>query len=244
MKNNKKIIILSIIVGLLILLLIILSIIKSNTKNTINIGKINDNETFFKINHLINEHEKTDKYLLQTFYTKKIYYIEHDIINIYFINGFTINYNKDSEYIDNVNYLLKTKGANYELTKLDQITNIEEYANNYNDRNTTIDSNHIIPTYTYKEESKLVYYISIFTAELNNNPNNAYNMLTDRQKQQYAGVDNFIKNKKLIKKDLSTFITNYKTNTNHNETIYNINTKNNKSITIYEKGLMDFTIEY
>lgn len=241
MEISKKTIVLSSIAVLIIVLLIILSIIKSNVPN--NSNRLLDEKTFFEINDLINKYEENDLYIYHAYNTTNIYYKDDNLVKLYFATGFIINHNIDTEYIGNVNYLIKVKGVNYEITKLDNVKDIKEYADNYTYESNDINSDLIIPTVTYDEKNKLIYYLSTFENLLLADPNEAYNYLSDSQKKKYNGVNDFKNNITNIYNNLSDYISNYNKTTDKNETIYTINTDKSQ-IKIYENGIMNIKIEY
>ena len=253
MNLSKKTIILASITGALLLLIIILLLIKPNKKIPLN--KLKDDTLFFEINSLINDKLKSTNNETYSYMTTDIYYKETEKIIVYFTKGYVLHYEPDLTFSDNVYYLLKNKGASYEVTILDNVTDLKEYANNYEITDDII-SSPLIPTTIYmkdyKEKYKLSYYISIFLTELNNKPSEAFNRLTEEQKQKYQDINDFQNNKTYIIKTLSADISSYKKEEKNNKNIYTItitttstdNTITYNTITIYENSTMDFTIDY
>ena len=243
MESNKKTIILSAVIVLLLIGIIILSIIKKSAENNDNMQaiRLSDSKEFFTINNLVNE--DTSKSIYSYYVSTEIYYKKYDLYTTYFIKGYTAVEDETlTQEItnDNVNYLIKIKGAAYELKDLDSIYDIKKYADEYNDNN-EFNSNKIVPTYSYNEKNKLIYYLTLFNKMLYNDTNEAYNKLTDNQKNKYSSLEDFKNKINSIK--LSTYITNYTAKEKGDETVYNITTKKN-NITIYEKYPMDYILEY
>ena len=217
---NKKAIILTSICVLFIILIIILSFIKPSEK--IEVNRVTDPKEFFTINYAVNlENEDDDNDY--SFVTTDIYYVTNDNITTYFVTGFAISGVIEQTYRDNVNYLLKKDGIAYQVTPLNNITSIKEYANNYKEEQKEIKSNKIMPTYNYNEANKLFYYITVYNYLVTYNPSKAS-----------------VYSKSTIKQ-LSTDAKDYTVKTENNQTIYTI-TKSN--VKVYENSIMDFKLEY
>lgn len=232
MEKNKKTIILASIVVIIIILIIILNIIKSSANNQVNILK--DEKEFFTINTLLNSELEDEKYMDSNYYATNIYYKEFDLIKVYFVKGFFIGTSNENTYNANDNYIVKTKGIAYEIEPLNA-TNIEEYVSNYELNTTEFNSTNILPTYSYNEKNKLISYLSTYNALLLYDKTKAYNYLSESQKKKYNSASDFENKAKLLNTNIQSY--------NKNNNIYTIHTKE-ETITIYEKSVMNFSIEY
>ena len=238
MKDKKYIIISSSIIVFLLVLILIVSLLKPKTVN-----KLNDPNIFFTLQEILNDEVQNDYYMDNSYTIENVYVKEIDLVSVYFINGFYIGRNEDATYRDNDNYIIRTKGILYDINRINT-SNIEEYANNYNEENITINSSNIIPTITYSEKNKLIYYITTFKSLLDLDYQKAYEYLTDNQKDKYSNINNFYNQKEDITLNISTNINYFDKKESKKVTTYTINTSSNKTITIYEYGLMNYKIEY
>ena len=236
---NKKAIILASVCTILLVLIIILSLIKP--KQTVTLNKLNDEKKFFQIIDVINKENNNEE---SSFLATQIYYQENDLLITYFIKGFELKGIIEQQYKNNVYYLLKTQGVAYKLSKLDNIIDLEEYAKNYIEDEKSLDSVSVLPTSFYNEKNKLFYYLTVFSYLLNYNPKEAYNYLTDNQKNKYNSYYDFENKVSDINNNLSISVLNFKKETKSNEITYEINTSDTSKVTIYEKEIMNFKIEY
>lgn len=239
MKNKKFIIISSsIVVFLLMVLLIVILIKPSNTK------RLEDPTMFFTLQEIINNDVQNDYYMQNSYTIENVYVKNYDLINIYFVNGFYIGRNEEADYKQNQNYVVKTKGILYESYKLNNVTDIKEYAENYDEEDITVNSKNVLPTVKYDEKEKLVFYIATFKNLLEVDYQKSYSYLTKKAQDKYSDEDNFGNQKDIISVDIQTSIKDYQKEVKKDETVYRITTSSNKTITIYEYGLMNYKIEY
>ena len=133
-------------------------------------------------------------------------------------------------------YQITIKGIGYKVEQINT-NNLEEYTINYELSDITTDG--IIPSLTYNEQDKLVYYLSVFKNLLKASPIKAYDYLSDKEQNKYNSYNHFLNSISNIDRDINTKITSYQKNNN----TYIIYTQN-KQIALIENELMDFKIEY
>lgn len=237
---NKKTIILASLCGVLLLLIIILSIMNSSANEES--YKVTDAQKFFEINAAINE-AKSKENDFYSYIATEMYYKENGLINTYFIKGFALEGAVEPEYKKDVMYMLKAKGLKYQIEEINA-TDIKEYANDYKEEQTDIDSELMMPSFKLNEQNKLIYYLTVFTSLLSYDPEEAYNYLSDNQKADYSNINTFENNARDIIERIPIDASDYQVSKNGNKNEYTISTGGKSQIKINENGVMNFTIDY
>ena len=237
---NKKTIILASLCGVFLLLIIILSIMKSSTNEEA--YKVTNAQKFFEINSAINAAKSKDNDFY-SYISTEMYYKTNDLIDTYFIKGFTLEGAIEPQYKKDVMFLLKAKGLKYQIEEINA-NDIKEYANDYKVEETDINSELMIPSFKLNEQNKLIYYLTVFTSLLNYDSEEAYKYLSDNQKADYSDVSTFKNNANEIVKSIPIDASDYKVSKNGNKSEYTISTDSKSQIKITENGVMNFTIDY
>ena len=200
------------------------------SKNNIDINNINE---FFKIN---NENVN--------FIGEEIYYNIDSNMTYYFIKGYNTNID-ELKYTDNIYYLLKVDmDNNYSNMPLDDVENLEEYANEYYLKNIYIDNTSIFKINDILDVNKIVTYISIFKNLMDLNISKAFNMINDETKKLYSTQLDFENDRTNITNKLFTKFKSINVEYQDNIIIYKVQNYNGDTIIITEMFPNDFKIDF
>ena len=176
-----------------------------------------------------------------TFVSKSIQYKNIKNTYYYFVNGYVIDYNMEDnlDYYDNINYLLIVSGNTYNIYPLNN--------NNFNDfdiSNINIKQGVFLDKTTYDRNSKLLSYINNFITLFSVSPTDAYNYLTEVEKNKYISTDDFYNRLSLKIENLSIDINQVIEDSNSDNKKYTVIDSNLNRIIIVEKSIMDYKIEF
>lgn len=167
----------------------------------------------------------------------EIYYNSNSDITYYFIKGYIMEYSMNSNidyYKDRYYLLIVDNNNHYSLRPLDNVNNLEEYANNYDLKEISINNNSKFTKNKIEEENKIIIYINNFINLMYLDTNEAYNMLDEETKKDYSNINSFNSNIENIKNKLFTKFWATSTNENNDHTVYKVQDKNHNTITITE----------
>lgn len=181
---------------------------------------------------------------------KNIYYNPNSSITYYFINGYFTNVSildddDFSEYIPNLNYLIVVDSDNkYVIKPLDKNIDIKEYAKAYSIIDKDINSNETLVINNTSEKNKLSIYIGEFLNLMFYDSERAYNMLDNETKKLYSNSKDFENHIMDIYNKLSISIFAFSSKEITGEKVYDIIDDKQNKIILYEKGVMDYKIQY
>ncbi len=231
-KTKKKLIIS---VFIFIVLGVVALLLSKNQKET-QILTFNNDEKFFSIQSTIN----SEINLEDTTYTiNKIIYKTHNNTDYLFINGYTLYFPQlgNSEYKDNINYLLILKGNTYNL-HLIETNDILKYATEYNEYK-ELENGNILTIIPFSEKNKLSNYISNFINLIYFDTSKSYDLLSKDEKDIIGSYSDYKQNMgKYL--NLSSNIISYEKKDN---TYYIIDSNENK-FKIIEDSTMNYKIEF
>lgn len=221
-------------------------------EDTNNLLKILDSD-YIKMNNINtnNIYSKLPANLQSTsFVLKSAYYNPNSSITYYFMNGYFTNASildddDFSEYLPSINYLITVNNkGNYVIRPLENNIDLKSYANNFDIRDKTIDSNNIFRMNNTSEKNKLSIYLNEFLNLMFYDNERAYNMLDDSMKNKYNGRADFQNQLMDIYNKFSTTIFGFSVKEVNGENIYSIIDDKQNKITIYEKNTMNYKISY
>lgn len=220
---KKKLIIFASLFVLLGLIAILISNIKREEKPS-DLKLFDNEDKYFSIKSTINSNLNNENL---NYIITKILYKTYKETDYCFVNGYTLEYPEFGEatYEGNVNYLLILRGNTYNLYKVNT-TNIEEYANSFNDYK-EITNGKVLNIINHSEKNKLSSYISNFINLLNYDKNKAYNYLNNKN----DNLDKYL--------NISSNINSYTKNDNY----YIVTDSNNNTFKITEESIMNYKIE-
>lgn len=178
---------------------------------------------------------------------EEIYYNYNSEITYYFIKGYVMEYSMlgDTKYSKDKYYLLVVDNNNhYSLRPLDNINNLEEYANNYNLKEISINNNSKFTKNKIDDNTKIASYINIFNSLMFADINRTYNMLDDETKKNYQTLNSLNNDIENINNKLFTKFWATSTKENDDNTVYKVQDKNHNTITITEYYPNDFKIGF
>ena len=218
-----------------------------NTINTIfsNIGKPDELIKYFDNGYLISNNLNETNILNYlkvnmdnyTVTIEEIYYNDNSDITYYFIKSYIMQYSMlgDTNYEKDKYYLLIVDNNNhYSLKPLDNISNLEEYANNYSIEDITIDNDSKFEKNEIENETKIIAYINNFNNLMFIDLEKAYNMLDDETKKIYLNLDSFNSNLENINNNLFTKFSATSIKENENNNVYKVQDYKHRTITITE----------
>ena len=218
-----------------------------NTINTIfsNIGKPDELIKYFDNGYLISNNLNETNILNYlkvnmdnyTVTIEEIYYNDNSDITYYFIKSYIMQYSMlgDTNYEKDKYYLLIVDNNNhYSLKPLDNISNLEEYANNYSIKDITIDNDSKFEKNEIENETKIIAYINNFNNLMFIDLEKAYNMLDDETKKIYLNLDSFNSNLENINNNLFTKFSATSIKENENNNVYKVQDYKHRTITITE----------
>lgn len=256
MEKTKKIIIITLIC-IFIFITILVIFLNSHEEDKNNTNNINNNETtmknyfkkvnnydeFFSIqNTLNNSNQLNTSYIIQELYLNRIGKTKY-----YFINCSELESDVGAEIIDytkNNYYLIIVNNNKYQLNKLNEIEDLENYAKNYKVIEKEITSNNVIKKGNIEEEKMLTIYIEYFKDMLILDTELAYNMLDEETKEDYVNYNDFYNEVINNYNKLSSKIFAYNKQEEDDINTYYIEDDNRNKIIITEYGIMDFKISY
>ena len=256
MEKTKKIIIITLIC-IFIFITILVIFLNSHEEDKNNTNNINNNETtmknyfkkvnnydeFFSIqNTLNNSNQLNTSYIIQELYLNRIGKTKY-----YFINCSELESDVGAEIIDytkNNYYLIIVNNNKYQLNKLNEIEDLENYAKNYKVIEKEITSNNVIKKGNIEEEKMLTIYIEYFKDMLILDTELAYNMLDEETKKDYVNYNDFYNEVINNYNKLSSKIFAYNKQEEDDINTYYIEDDNRNKIIITEYGIMDFKISY
>lgn len=255
--NNKK----KYIIGILMLIFVFITIIViclnmnkepvtpeppiENPQITKRFERVKDYEEFFNIQSTLNDFGNVD--ISSTYTIKELFVKSINNIHYYFINACKFS---EMDYVKNEYYILilDKSTKSYELSKINEnITNLEDYAKNYDVIELNIKSSKKLISNNFSTENLLVIYMEYFKQLLIYDPIIAYNLLTDSAKSNYFGYEDFNAKKFDIYNNLSSQIFSfYEAEQKDSEwqKIYYFEDNNRNKVTIYEEDIMNFKISY
>lgn len=199
------------------------------SKNNIDINNIN--EFITNITNIVN------------FKADEIYYNPDSNMTYYFIKGYIEDSNL--QYIDNLFYLLKVDMENnYSITPLKDITDLEEYANDYYLNRIYIENDNSFLINKIEDVSKMNMYITDFKDLMNINSNKAYERLNDSTKSKYNDLKSFENDKDYISEKLFTKFDSINVSQEEDSVIYNLYSNNGDTIIITEYYPNDYKIDF
>ncbi len=178
---------------------------------------------------------------------EEIYYNDNSDITYYFIKGYVMEYSMlgDSNYSKNKYYLFIVDNNNhYSLRLLDNVSNLEEYANNYDLKEISINNNSKFKKNKIEDNTKIASYINIFNSLMFADSNKAYNMLDDETKKDYLNINSFNNDRENINNKLFTKFWATSTKENDDNIVYKVQDKNHNTITITEYYPNEFKIGF
>ena len=218
-----------------------------NTINTIfsNIGKPDELIKYFDNGYLISNNLNETNILNYlkvnmdnyTVTIEEIYYNDNSDITYYFIKSYIMQYSMlgDTNYEKDKYYLLIVDNNNhYSLKPLDNISNLEEYANYYSIEDITIDNDSKFEKNEIENETKIIAYINNFNNLMFIDLEKAYNMLDDETKKIYLNLDSFNSNLENINNNLFTKFSATSIKENENNNVYKVQDYKHRTITITE----------
>ena len=241
MKNNQKVILILVIVILLFtsfIAIFISSNIKDDIEKDNNIPEKDINEhNLMKILNINN--------YFTTYYVEEIYYNNNSDITYYFVKGY-IKQNSmqgDSNYFkDRYCLLIVDQSNHYSLKLLDNINNLEEYAKNYELKETTINNNSNFKKIKIEDNIKIVAYINNFTDLMFLDSEKAYNMLDEETEKNYLNIVSFNNERENIENNSFNEFSAISIKENEDNTVYKVQDKNHNTITITEYYPNEFKI--
>ena len=152
---------------------------------------------------------------------------------------------KEDTYDDNIYFLvIVDMDNNYSIMPLSDINNIEEYAKNYDIKETYIDNNTLFTETNLEEQDKIINYINNYSDLMFLDVDKAYNMLDDNTKEIYLNKNIFADNITNIYEKLFTsfYATSSKENTDN--IVYKVQNHDGDTITITEYYPNDYKIGF
>ena len=242
--KNKNIIIVGVTLTLLIILYFALNSFKNSSIENAKVKELNDYNTYLAMQEVINSENSTE--LSNTSYViEEAYYVNKGLTYVYFLNGYNITtpFMGEPEYTDNIKYIFKIDGITYQYENLNA-NNIYDYAKEYNEEDIKIEEANTLPSSNYTEKGKLEFQIARFLNLITANKDEAYQMLTDKQKQTYTSSQSLYDQNDNILRTISPVVKEFTSETKKKQTTYNITDTNNNHITIIEKNIMEYKIEF
>ena len=178
---------------------------------------------------------------------EEVYYNDNSDITYYFIKSYIMGYAMDDDvtYSSDKYYLLIVdENKQFILKPLENISNLEEFANNYEIKEVTINNDSKFKKNEVTEDNKLTTYITSFTNLMYLDTNKAYEMLDDNTKKEYLNLNNFKNNIDDISKSLFTTFRATYTKENEDNIVYKVQNHNGDTITITEYYPNDYKIGF
>ncbi len=243
MKDKNVIIAGALFIGLIIVYFILASI-RNAAIDKSKVQKLNDLNTYLTIEEVINS-SNSDELTETEYVIKDAYYLKDGLVYAYFLNGYSIttNFGSEPEYNDNINYIFKIDGITYMYEPI-ETSDVYEYAKEYNTENIAFESENILPSSEYTEKNKLEFQISRFLDLISANKDEAYNMLSDNEKETFASPEDLYSQKDSLLNIVSPNVKEFSVEKKRKKNIYDITDINDTNIKIYETDIMNYTIEF
>ena len=183
------------------------------------------------------------------FIVEEIYYNDNSNITYYFVKGYENEYLMgEDEYVKynkNLFYLLVVDtNKHYVIKPLNNVNNLEEFANNYDINVVTINNDSKFKKREITEEKKVTSYITNYTNLIYSDSDKAYKMLDDNTKKNYLNLDSFINDIDNISDRLFIKIWSINTQENEDNIVYKVQNHNGDTITITEYYPNDYKIGF
>ena len=242
MKDKKLIV--PILFGVLLVIYLILNSITNKVVEDSRVKELTNEEVYFTIENTINS-DNADELSEANYTIKKGYYITHGLYDVYFLNGYTIENNIAEKFIynDNINYIFILKGLTYKFERINT-NDVYEYAKNFNVEDISLTTDSILPSLNFTEKIKLESYIARFTNLLLTDRKEAFDFLSDDEKERYSNETNLINQKDSILNKLSPAIDTYSKEEGKKYNTYHITDYLNNKITIIEYSVTDYKIDF
>ena len=230
------------------------------------ISRLNDTDEYFAAQNTINyfydvreqNNAKELLTLLNEEYVNSNEITEANILDYIVLENDNINFHaseicyivgdsfiKEDTYDDNIYFLvIVDMDNNYSIMPLSDINNIEEYAKNYDIKETYIDNNTLFTETNLEEQDKIINYINNYSDLMFLDVDKAYNMLDDNTKEIYLNKNIFADNITNIYEKLFTsfYATSSKENTDN--IVYKVQNHDGDTITITEYYPNDYKIGF
>ena len=224
---------------------------KASTNNRAEIISLLDNDYVLENN--ITEDNVFEKLNFSTTFTnfiaEEIYYNINSSITYYFIKGYKNEYlmgvEGEIKYTKDLYYVLVVDNNNhYMLKPLENIKNLEEYANDYDLKKVEITNDSNFNQIEITENNKLIAYITNYINLMFLDVDKAYSMLNDDLKDKYSNLNSFINDVDNINEKLFTsfYATSSKENTDN--IVYKVQNHDGDTITITEYYPNDYKIGF
>lgn len=189
-----------------------------------------------------------NNYHTVTYTPMEIYYNKDSIITYYFVNGYTEDVNLDddtSKYNSSVNFMIivNKQTKRYAITPLKNNLDIESYAKSYELEEKQLNYNYYEEAST-STNSVLITYLNVFRDLLFLDNERAYQMLDDNVKKKYNSYQDFALQNEELYDYIPSNIFGYSVIEDNGQNIYKVVDENQREVTIYEIGIMNYRISY